>query len=245
MNKEEMLNRIRAAVGRTAPTIAPIPLPPFDVQPANLSQQNLIERFILELKGVGGHAMLVNSPEEIEAYVKSLLPLHKDSVVAISDNASTCEPWIRKCLESPTVRIVSPRDLVQAEELPNNYNNALIQADLGITSCDYAIADSGTLVLISSKEQQQMISLVPTVHLCLLDASQLVENLSELLQELQEYFKCKNGAPQRITLITGPSRTADIEQTVTIGVHGPTGLHVLLFVGRNRYTTVSQNVNNT
>lgn len=229
MSKEDLLNRIRAAVGRTASSTAPTPLAPFDFPPANLNQQSLVERFILELERVGGHVVLVHSSEEIEAYVKSLLPLHKDPVVAVSDSTSACEPGIRECLENPTVRMISPRDLVQVEAPADNYKNALIQADLGITSCDYAIADSGTLVLISSREQQQMISLVPVVHLCLLDASRLVENLSELLLELQKFFDRKDETPHRITLITGPSRTADIEQTVAIGVHGPTELHVLIF----------------
>jgi L-lactate dehydrogenase complex protein LldG len=235
MSREGMLSRIRIALGRTAPATAPVPLRSFDFQTASLNRHSLIERFMLELEHVNGHAVLVHSAEQIRDYAKSLLPLDKDPVIAISDSVLAREPWIKECLESPKVRVVLPRDLDQ-QELRNEYKKALLEADLGITSCDYAIADTGTLVLISSEEQHQMISLVPMVHLCLLDASQLIENLYELLPRLKGYFDWENGVPQRITLITGPSRTADIEQTLAIGAHGPTQLHVLISIDRKRDT---------
>jgi L-lactate dehydrogenase complex protein LldG len=98
-----------------------------------------------------------------------------------------------------------------------------------VTCADYAIADTGTLVLIAGREQHRLISLVPSIHLCLLDATRIVGTLPELLRRVRERYVSTETAPCAMTFITGPSRTADIELTLTTGVHGPTELHVLLY----------------
>ncbi|HLK20592.1 MAG TPA: lactate utilization protein [Bryobacteraceae bacterium] len=90
-------------------------------------------------------------------------------------------------------------------------------ADVGITSADYALAETGTLVMLSSAQEARMISLLPPAHIAVFPRSRLLVNLDELLLELP------NPAEQTssMVLITGPSRTADIEQILVRGVHGP------------------------
>ena len=90
--------------------------------------------------------------------------------------------------------------------------------DLGITGVDLALALTGTLVLRSSVDRPPMASLLPRVHLAVLRATDLCPDLAYVLTGLQ--------AEPHFVLITGPSRTADIELTVTLGVHGPRSLHV-------------------
>jgi L-lactate dehydrogenase complex protein LldG len=90
--------------------------------------------------------------------------------------------------------------------------------DLGITGVDLALAHTGTLVLRSSVERSPVTSLLPRVHLVVLRATDLCPDLASALIGLQE--------EPHFVLITGPSRTADIELTVTLGVHGPRSLHV-------------------
>jgi L-lactate utilization protein LutC len=138
--------------------------------------------------------------------------------------------------------------------LMESYKLSLFDASVGITTADYAIADTGTLVLLSSKstndtgssksqindagtsgpradgEQHRLISLVPPVHVCLLDRKRIVANLTELLTVVHRDYYSKGGAPLAMTFISGPSRTADIELTLTRGVHGPRQVHVLLQV---------------
>ena len=138
--------------------------------------------------------------------------------------------------------------------LMESYKLSLFDAAVGITTADYAIADTGTLVLLSKKstsetgdskgdikvdgkvepradgEQHRLISLVPPVHICILDRRRIVANLTELLTIVHRDFYSKGGPPLAMTFISGPSRTADIELTLTRGVHGPRQVHVLLKV---------------
>ena len=101
----------------------------------------------------------------------------------------------------------------------------LFNFDVGITNAQAGIAETGTLVLDSAAEQNRLISLVPPIHIAILDASKIYSTLGETLAALQSANKELSPA---ITFITGPSRTADIELTLTIGVHGPQELYVII-----------------
>jgi L-lactate utilization protein LutC len=107
--------------------------------------------------------------------------------------------------------------------------NDLFKCDVGITAAQAGIAETGTLVLDSSAERNRLVSLVPPVHIAIIDASRIYLTLGETLAALQ------NGAElsPAITFITGPSRTADIELTLAIGVHGPQELYVIVNEGSN------------
>jgi len=100
----------------------------------------------------------------------------------------------------------------------------LFNYDVGITKAQAAIAETGTLVLDSSAEQNRLVSLVPPVHIAILDASRIYATLGETLAALQ----ANGDVSPAVTFITGPSRTADIELTLTIGVHGPQELYVII-----------------
>jgi L-lactate utilization protein LutC len=103
----------------------------------------------------------------------------------------------------------------------------LFKVDVGITYAQAGIAETGTLVLDSSVERNRLVSLVPPVHIAILDASRIYATLGETLAMLQGGGELSPA----ITFITGPSRTADIELTLTIGVHGPQELHVIVNQG--------------
>jgi len=96
--------------------------------------------------------------------------------------------------------------------------------DVGITKAQAAIAETGTLVLDSSCERNRLVSLVPPVHIAIVAASRIYPTVADVLAMLQNG---KEMSPT-ITFITGPSRTADIELTLTIGVHGPQELYVII-----------------
>jgi len=100
----------------------------------------------------------------------------------------------------------------------------LFSFEVGITRAQAGIAETGTLVLDSSCERNRLVSVVPPVHIAILRASRIYATLADVLAMLQS-------APElspTITFITGPSRTADIELTLTIGVHGPQELYVII-----------------
>jgi L-lactate dehydrogenase complex protein LldG len=100
----------------------------------------------------------------------------------------------------------------------------LFNFEVGITNAQAGIAETGTLVLDSSCERNRLVSVVPPVHIAILRASRIYATLANVLAMLQSG---KELSPA-ITFITGPSRTADIELTLTIGVHGPQELYVII-----------------
>jgi L-lactate dehydrogenase complex protein LldG len=102
-------------------------------------------------------------------------------------------------------------------------------AEVGVSGVDYALADTGTLVLLAKRGQARSISLLPPVHIALVRPEQVLPGLSELFPLLRATAHAEGrDLSSAITFITGPSRTADIELTLVVGVHGPQELHVLL-----------------
>lgn len=102
-------------------------------------------------------------------------------------------------------------------------------ADIGVSGVDYVLADTGTLVLLTRKGQARTISLLPPVHIAIVRPQQILSGLSDLFPLIRfESLALGIDLSSAITFITGPSRTADIELTLVVGVHGPQQLHVLL-----------------
>lgn len=95
--------------------------------------------------------------------------------------------------------------------------------DVGVTGAAYGLADTGSLVMLAS-EEPRMNSLLPPVHVAVLARERLLSGLDELLTTLP---RPADGTSSMV-LITGPSRTADIEQILVRGVHGPGDLHVVI-----------------
>jgi L-lactate utilization protein LutC len=186
----------------------------------------------------------VQTAEEIRELLQRLFPADEFASAAVSNSEVLSQVGIREWLVSDNRHIVptleefllarmqaavthsEPDTLpVEYEKLSHEYSHVLLEATLGITSADYALADTGALALISGGEQHRLISLLPPVHVCFLDPSRIFASLTELLAHMQVSYEA---LPQALTCITGPSRTADIEQTITMGVHGPRAFHVIL-----------------
>lgn len=241
-----MLARIRAALGHPATASAPEELPRLLSQTPAADVESLTVEFSEELEKVGGQVARVNSSDEVRRYIEGLLLLSADASVAVSDGQLVQDLCIREWLLSRNKRVVtclhefavrtqrdseprqsheSPREVTSMEQ----YKRVLLECGIGVTSADYALADTGTLVLVSGGEQHRLISLLPSVHVCLLDPSGISPSLTQLLAHLRDKFYLRERPPQALTCITGPSRTADIEQTITTGVHGPKSLHVLIY----------------
>ncbi len=93
---------------------------------------------------------------------------------------------------------------------------------MGVTGADAALPETGTLVLRASAEHSQVVSLLPRVHLAIVRPAALRADLHAVLDEVK--------GDARVHFVTGPSRTADIEKTLAIGVHGPKALYVWVYV---------------
>lgn len=174
-----------------------------------------IEKFRERLESVGGHCDVVNGEAEAARALSIILGDLQDNGaaqrIALSD-APVIKSLVR---DIPAERInicPSPDDLF-------NY-------DVGITTAQAAIAETGTLVLEAESERHRLVSLLPPVHIAIVYARDIVLTIGDALSQLHR--DDPKEMSRAITFITGPSRTADIELTLTIGVHGPKELYVIV-----------------
>jgi L-lactate dehydrogenase complex protein LldG len=182
-------------------------------QPVALS---LVELFKHNLEAVNGHCVITQGePGIASALTQIISELQKTKLraqrIAISDMPSV-------------ERLLHLTDLEIEELAVTPSASDIFGFDVGITMAQAAIAETGTLVLDSAHERHRLVSLVPPVHIAIIDASQIYETLGEVLSLLRNG---KEISPA-VTFITGPSRTADIELTLAIGVHGPQELYVIV-----------------
>ncbi len=179
------------------------------VHEPNLS---LVERFSAALEAVAGHCVAVRDEREAADVVGQIIEQAKAARIAISD--------------SPLIGRVMNLAKPGAEVLMNASKPALFDCDVGITSAQWAVAETGTLVLESDEERHRLTSLVPPVHIALVEADKIRQTLAEVLEALSE--QGRERLSRTVTFITGPSRTSDIELTLAIGVHGPGELFVII-----------------
>jgi L-lactate dehydrogenase complex protein LldG len=109
------------------------------------------------------------------------------------------------------------------------YAGDVATCDAAITGCEALIARTGSMVLSSAQLSGRTTSVYAPVHICIAYSSQLVYDISEGLQQLRETYGQQ--FPSLVTLATGPSRTADIEKTLVVGVHGPKEVFCFLVDG--------------
>lgn len=123
-------------------------------------------------------------------------------------------------------RLANDKLQVQCYQQPiEEWKTALFEdIDVGVTTTLGGIAESGSLMLWPDTDEPRLMSLVPPVHIALLKADQIYENFAQAMHQL----KWAEKMPTNALLISGPSKTADIEQTLAYGIHGPKQLIVLL-----------------
>lgn len=102
----------------------------------------------------------------------------------------------------------------------------LAHCDVAITSCEYLVARTGSIVLSTSTASGRSTSVYAPIHICIAYTSQVVYDLKDALQAMKD--KYGNNLPSLITFASGPSRTADIEKTLVVGVHGPKEVYLFL-----------------
>jgi L-lactate dehydrogenase complex protein LldG len=102
----------------------------------------------------------------------------------------------------------------------------LVNCDAAITTCEWLIARTGTIVMTAASQSGRTVSVYAPVHICIAYSSQLVYDVKDALQQAKD--KYGTNLPSLITFASGPSRTADIEKTLVVGVHGPKEVYVFL-----------------
>ena len=113
------------------------------------------------------------------------------------------------------------------EERQRILRHTAIDADIGVTGADYAIAETGTCVLFAREGVSRLVSLLPPVHVALVEKGQVLPSLDELFT-LHRWDFLEGNLGSYMNLISGPSRSADIEYRLVTGVHGPGEVHLVL-----------------
>ncbi len=118
------------------------------------------------------------------------------------------------------------KKVLQKNQFPVSFYDELTDCDVSFTTCELLVSRTGTMVLSSANESGRTTSVYAPIHVCIAYSNQLVYDLKDALQLLREKY---NGQlPSFISFATGPSRTADIEKTLVVGVHGPKEVFVFL-----------------
>lgn len=102
----------------------------------------------------------------------------------------------------------------------------LAECNVAVTGCEYLVARTGSIVLSSAQAQGRTASVYAPIHVCIAFMHQLVYDIKDALQAARD--KHGTSYPSLLTLATGPSRTADIEKTLVVGVHGPKEVYLFL-----------------
>ena len=124
---------------------------------------------------------------------------------------------------------VNPADVASDNAARDAVRRRMAASGLGITGADYAVAETGSVIVLPRQGLSRLVSVVPPVHLAIARPSDIVGTLDDLfiLRRL-EYHTNGGDMGSYLNFITGPSRTADIEQTIVVGVHGPRAVHLVL-----------------
>lgn len=138
---------------------------------------------------------------------------------------------LRTLIEDQGWKAIYCRDAALGERLREagpfqSRADQLAGSDVAITGCEYLVARTGSIVMSAAEKSGRNTSVYAPVHICVASTSQLVYDIKEALEGIQQ--KYGNNLPSLITFATGPSRTADIEKTLVVGVHGPKEVYVFL-----------------
>jgi len=198
----EFLSRVRAALSHPSAPAAP---PEVEDELLRLAspREDLLARFELEATAVGMELVRVDDPASATA---AFLVEANVARVALGIEDGDLRASVERALDSGGVTLIE---------------NAF-QADAGVTDVHAALAETGTLVLHPGSRQSRLVSLAPLLHVVILPASRV---LPDMLDYLPRCAPDERGA--RI-LVTGPSKTADIEGELVCGVHGPARVRILL-----------------
>jgi L-lactate dehydrogenase complex protein LldG len=206
MSRDYILHRIRTALGRGAGQPVADP-PPARIRVPQVSMEARVASMVERVRALAAEAVESDDPR---GFVASAIA----GKTAVASNA----PFLAECgiAGLPGVRT----GITDREEL----RELCATADVGITSADYALADTGTLVMLASPREARLISLLPPAHIAVVPRERILTGLDELFSLLPNPAELTSS----MVLITGPSRTADIEQILVRGVHGPGILSVVV-----------------
>lgn len=229
-DRQQILKQIRSSLQVNRSLLlqeAAIHSAPHPRGPFVLSDLATMDQFIAELEALNVHVHVCADAEVARAQVRSLLVSHKVESVLHWDWDQIPLAGVEDILRE--LDITSADGQVQGAADRLAFVQQLEPVPLCISGVDAAIAESGTLVVLSGRGRGRLSSLLPAVHIAIVPADRVVRTLPDAFALLYEHYSADIVHERsNISLISGPSRSADIEQSLTLGVHGPKEVHVVI-----------------
>ena len=246
-SRDAFLENVRRALGRPpgADPGAPPDVSSYLGDPASVRErarsvksesETRADALLSELETAASHAGWVvsrkDSSEDAARYIESLArELGARSAVhsahPVLDRLRLEERLTRRGIDLRLMAIKGGAGGSEIQRARQSLREVALDADLGITGVDYAIAETGSCVLLAAKGVSRLVSLLPPVHVAVVERGQVLPSLDELFV-LHRSDLLGGEAGYYMNIISGPSRSADIEQTLVKGVHGPREVHMLL-----------------
>jgi L-lactate utilization protein LutC len=240
LNKAKFLQRVREALGRTEPLVH---TPDHPALKANQARQTEKVKTVLAKNEARRQVVLDRLTQTATAASWSVNRVKnaEDAASVVAEIASSAGAKnIVRSAEDVFKRInvdaalrgigVSPTILAAGRSRRRGQLKEIaFRSDLGITGVSYAIAETASCAVIPRKGVARLTSLAPPVLVLIVEEEQVVETLDDFFAITRlTHMQARTHGPNYFNFISGPSRTADIEQTLTIGVHGPGEVHMVL-----------------
>ena len=214
-SRHRIFSRLHAATRQSPSPVSQPPAMPIKTY----SQKEKIERLITLMEAMRTEVYITGANNWIDKVkdvlknreIKSLLYAPRTDIGKALEHQ-----WENAAGDLPQL-ISYEKDIEQLKEM-------VFTVDAGITAVAGAIADTGALILWPSEKEPRLMSIVPPIHIAVLKADTIHNSLLEVMQK--ENWPAK--MPSNVVLVSGPSKTADIEMTLAFGVHGPKELIVLI-----------------
>jgi L-lactate utilization protein LutC len=178
-----------------------------------------ITRFAEELAAAGGFLYLVPDTGQAVQKVLELLRERSPRSVVLGSGPVIDKLNMAEHLQGQGLEVVTV-----SKPLSDGNRDGLFRADVAVSGVAYLIAETGSVVVRSSPSEPRSLTLLPPVHIAVANGDQILPDLFDLFEKIQP----EAGLPSGLTLITGPSKTGDIELKLVTGVHGPGEVHVVL-----------------
>ncbi len=239
-NRESILGAVKRALGNVGAAPPEFVLPESEKISARLEEiaeevqkrkVDLVQSLSVEVEALTGKFFWVNSKKEARNCLESIMK-EKGISMAVKWNHPLLDALeVDSLLESLEIKVLPIHPMTndqKAKKKGLQFRKEIEKAGIGLSAVDFVLADSGTIVVNACAGRERSTSLVPPIHVAFLKADQILPGLDELLPFLQKELKEKGDLASCLTFITGPSRTADIELTLILGVHGPKEIYLIL-----------------
>jgi L-lactate dehydrogenase complex protein LldG len=203
-SKENILKKIRKALSHSTPL--PFPQSEGNQPVFQRLQQDMDVEFAEQFTKLLGKFIYCINRQELAFQLSSLIQK---------------QDWQKVyCVENKLSEMAGP------QVADRFVKKGLAVCDVSITGCEYLVARTGSIIMSSAQASGRTTSVYAPIHICIAFTNQLVYDLKDALQLVKDKYGDK--LPSLITFATGPSRTADIEKTLVVGVHGPKEVYLFL-----------------